>query len=211
MKNFFEPLKTIFKFSIVIFILCGFMYPLTMTGMAQIIFPSQANGSIIYRDSEKIGSELIGQEFTDLRFMKCRPSAVNYNTYTLLEKDNGEYSGIATGSNNYAPSNPKLKERVEKDMILFLNQNPTVKIDKIPADLLTASGSGLDPHISLQSAYIQVDRIIKNTGLSENDIIKIIEHNTDSKFIGVFGEETVNVLGVNIEIANALDNISENH
>lgn len=207
MKNFFESLKTILKFSVVVFILCGFMYPLTMTGMAQVIFPSQSNGSIIYRDGEKIGSELIGQDFTELKFMKCRPSAVNYNTYTLLEKDNGEYSGIATGSNNYAPSNPKLKERVEEDMRLFLNENPNVSIVEIPADLLTASGSGLDPHILPQSAYIQVDRITKNTGLLENDIIKIIENNTNSKFIGIFGEETVNVLGVNIEIANALDNM----
>lgn len=211
MKKFFESLKTILKFSIVVFILCGFIYPLMMTGMAQIIFPSQANGSIIYRDNEKIGSELIGQEFTDLKFMKGRPSAVKYNTYTLVEKNSGEYSGIATGSNNYAPSNPKLKERVEGDLRLFLNENPNVKIKEIPTDLLTASGSGLDPHISPQSAYIQVDRITKNTGLSEKNIIKIIENNTDSKFIGIFGEETVNVLGVNIEIANALDYISEEH
>lgn len=211
MKRFFESFKTVLKFSIAVFILCGFIYPLSMTGMAQIIFPSQSNGSIIYRDSEMIGSELIGQEFTDLRFMQCRPSAVNYNTYTLKEKKNGEYSGIATGSNNYAPTNIKLKERVQSDLKLFLNENPNVTIDKIPADLLTASGSGLDPHISPQSAYIQIDRIVKNTGISENDIIKIIEDNTKSKFMGVFGEETVNVLGVNIEIANVLDKISDDH
>lgn len=114
-------------------------------------------------------------------------------------------AGLSSGSNNYAPSNPALTERVEADIEKFLEKNPDVKREDIPTDLLTASGSGLDPHISPKSAEIQIPRIAEASGLSEEKIEKIVKNNTSGKVLGVFGEDKVNVLMVNIEIAQAMD------
>jgi len=208
-KKFISPFRTIFVFAVVMLVLCGLAYPLAMTGLGQLIFHSQANGSIIYSDGKAVGSSLIGQDFTDPRFMKCRPSAVNYNTYTDEQKSDGTYTGIKTGSDNYAPSNPKLAVRVEADIEKFLAANPTVKKEALPADLLTASGSGLDPHISPESAKVQIPALAVNTGLSEQDLQQFVKDNTKGKFLGIFGEKTVNVLGVNLEIAKALKLIGE--
>ena len=205
-KKIISPLRTVFVFAAVMLVLCGLAYPLAMTGLGQLMFSSQANGSIIYADGGKaVGSSLIGQDFTDARFMKCRPSAVNYNTYTDEQKSDGIYTGIRTGSDNYAPSNPKLAARIEADIEKFLAANPTVKKEDIPADLITASGSGLDPHISPESAEIQIPALAVNTGLSEQRLEQFVKDNTKGKFLGIFGEKTVNVLGVNLEIAKALN------
>ena len=108
--------------------------------------------------------------------MKCRLSAVNYNTYTAEEKEDGTYTGISSGSDNYAASNPELIARVEEDMAEFLKNNPDVKKEDIPTDLLTASGSGLDPHISPKSAKIQVANLVKTTGLTEDELLDIIDN-----------------------------------
>ncbi|MCL2772712.1 MAG: potassium-transporting ATPase subunit KdpC [Oscillospiraceae bacterium] len=189
-------------------VICGLAYPLAMTGLGQLIFHSQADGSMVYADGKIVGSLLIGQDFTDPCFMKCRPSAVNYNTYTDAQKSDGTYAGIRTGSDNYAPSNPKLAARVEADIEKFLAANPTVKKEDIPADLLTASGSGLDPHISPASADIQIPALTQNTGLPEQTLEQFVKDNTKGRLLGIFGEETVNVLGVNLEIAKALNLIN---
>lgn len=136
-----------------------------------------------------------------------RPSAYHYNVYvenedgTQYYNDGTDFSGLASGSNNYAPTNPALIERVEADIETFLAKNPDIKLEDIPADLLTASGSGLDPHISPASAEIQIARIVKASGLSEDELRNIIAENTQQKTLGIFGEETVNVLKVNIAIA----------
>uniref|UniRef100_UPI00344DF0F8 K(+)-transporting ATPase subunit C n=1 Tax=Carnobacterium TaxID=2747 RepID=UPI00344DF0F8 len=203
MKKIMIELKTPLLVSILFLFVCGLAYPLLMTGLSQVIFPKQANGSLITINNKIIGSELIGQDFTDSRFMKGRPSAVNYNTY-IEEKEEGVYGGVASGSNNFAATNPELVKRVKKDMTEFLTNNPKIKKSQIPADLLTASGSGLDPHISYDSALIQLPEISETSGLDEMELQKIVEKNTGNKFIGVFGEKTVNVLGVNIEIAKKI-------
>ncbi len=208
MKNFFEYIKKPFLVTLLLTLMCGLAYPLLLTGISQIVFPIQSNGSLIKIDGKAVGSELVGQNFTDARFMKCRPSAVNYNTYTQEEKENGSYSGIGSGSNNYAATNPDLLKRVEKDIESFLDANPSVKKEDIPTDLLTASGSGLDPHISPKSAKIQVPALVEATGLSEYTINEIIKNNTQGKFLGIFGEETVNVLKVNLQIAKKIGIIS---
>ena len=155
------------------------------------------------RDSGKtVGAAYVGQEFTEDYYMWSRPSAYHYNVYTEDQDgkqyylDGTEFPGIGSGSNNYAPSNPKLTERVEKDIQAFLEKNPEVKREDIPTDLLTASGSGLDPHISPESAEIQIPRIAAASGLSEDEIRQIVKNNTDGKLLGIFGEETVNVLTV---------------
>lgn len=208
MKIFFEYIKKPFLVTLLLTLMCGLAYPLLLTGISQIVFPIQSNGSLIKIDGKAVGSELVGQNFTDARFMKCRPSAVNYNTYTQEEKENGSYSGIGSGSDNYAATNPDLLKRVEKDIESFLDANPSVIREDIPTDLLTASGSGLDPHISPKSAEIQVPALAEATGLSEDTINEIIKNNTQGKFLGIFGEETVNVLKVNLQIAKKIGIIS---
>lgn len=209
MKALLNGLKKASSLTVVLLVICGLIYPLALTGISKVIFPRQAEGSLILVDNVAVGSSNVGQNFTDTRFMKCRPSAVNYNTYTKEEKEDGTYAGVSSGSKNYAPTHPALVKRVEEDMATFLKAHPNVKKEDIPTDLLTASGSGLDPHISPRSAAIQIPELAKATGLSEEKLSAIVESNTNKKVLGVFGEETVNVLKVNVEVAKALKIIKQ--
>ncbi len=190
--------------TLVLLLICGFIYPLLMTGISQLFFPKQANGSLLTANGKIVGSELIGQDFTDVRFMKCRPSAVDYNTYTEEDKANGDYAGPGSGSNNYSAGSPELIQRATKDIEAFLRANPEIKREDIPTDLLTASGSGLDPHISPASAVVQIPALAEATGLTAERLKDIVKENTKGKFLGIFGEEAVNVLMVNLEIAKEL-------
>lgn len=204
-----KVLKQSLVVSLVMLILCGLIFPLFMTGISQVIFNKKANGSIIEVKGKKVGSELIGQSFTDERFFKGRISGINYNTYskedTIPNKD-GEivYLGVASGSQNLGPSSEILKERVKKDIDEFLKNNPTVKKENIPTDLLTSSGSGLDPNISIKSARIQIDSISKSTGISKDDLNEIIDKSVQGRSLGVFGEKRVNVLKLNLKVASKL-------
>lgn len=207
MKKFLRHFRLAFLFAIAMFVICGFIYPMVLTGVSQVVFPSQSNGSLVEVDGKAVGSEIVGQDFADERLFHCRPSAYNYNTYTQEQKDSGEYAGLSSGSNNYAPSNPALKERLDEDIEKFLEENPTVSKEDIPSDIITASGSGLDPHISVEAAKVQMDRVAKNTGLSPEQLEKMIEENTSGKFLGIFGEETVNVLKLNLMVAQEIDMI----
>ena len=199
-----KAIKKPFLITLTLLVICGLAYPLLITGISQIFFPKQSNGSLITVNGTAVGSTLIGQDFTDARFMKCRPSAVNYNTYTAKDKADGTYTGVGSGSKNYAPTNPELKKRVENDIAAFLKANPTVKKSDIPTDLLTASGSGLDPDISPASAAVQIPALAKATGLSEATLKEIVKDHTTGKFLGIFGAETVNVLNVNLDISKRL-------
>lgn len=203
-----KAIKKPFLITLSLLVICGLAYPLLLTGISQIFFPKQANGSMITINGKTVGSTLIGQDFTDPRFMKCRPSAVDYNTYTdtngkKATKD-GDYAGVGSGSKNYGPTNPDLKKRVEADIATFLKANPTVKKSDIPTDLLTASGSGLDPDISPASAAVQIPALAKATGLSEATLKNIVKDNTTGKFLGIFGTSYVNVLNVNLDISKQL-------
>ncbi|EPR10428.1 K(+)-transporting ATPase subunit C [Ruminiclostridium papyrosolvens] len=204
MSSFLKGIKKPFLVTIALLLICGVVYPLLLTGISQIILPKQANGSMIIINGQSVGSELVGQDFSDARFMKGRPSAVNYNTYTQKDKESGDYTGVGSGSKNYAPTNPDLVKRVEADIAEFLKANTSVKKQDIPTDLLTASGSGLDPHISPAAASVQIPALVKTTGLSKETLEGIVEANTEDKFLGFFGEETVNVLMVNLDIAKKL-------
>ena len=193
--------------TVILLIICGLLFPLALSGLGALLFPEQANGDLAMADGKPVGSIHVGQDFTEPYFMKGRPSAYNYNTYYEDENgnqfynDGSEFAGIGSGSNNYAPSNPALAERVEADIAEFLKAHPDVKKEDIPTDLMTASGSGLDPHISPASAEIQIPELAKASGLSEEVLKKIVEDNTKGRLLGIFGEETVNVLGVNLDIA----------
>ena len=200
MKHLFNKLKTPFKLSLVMFVICGLIYPTLMIGLSQVIFPHQANGSLIEMDGKVIGSVLVGQDFTDERLFHCRPSAVNYNTFTQNEKESNEQVLPSSGSENLASSNPKLEKRINNDIEKFLQENPTIKKEDIPADIITASGSGLDPHISVDAANVQIDRVSKNTHISKDVLKKLIKDNTENKLLGIFGEEKVNVLQLNLSL-----------
>lgn len=209
MTNLLKGIKRPLMVALLFLVVCGLGYPLLLTGISQLLFPSQANGSLVMDGGQAVGSRLVGQDFADARFMKCRPSAVNYNTYTLEDKESGSYTGVASGSKNYAPTNPELVKRVEADLAEFLKANPSVGQEDIPVDLLTASGSGLDPHISPAAAAVQIPALAEATGLSQERLADIVKTNTQGKLLGVFGEETVNVLKVNLAIAHELGLIGQ--
>lgn len=179
------------RLCLILLLLCGLAYPLAMTGIAQVTMPTKASGSLIVDENGTvIGSELIGQSFTDPRYFSGRISSIEYNA-------------ADSGSNNYGPSNPALMERVQEDSAAFLEANPGVEKSEIPADLLTNSGSGLDPHISPKAAKVQVERIARERGLDPAQLYALIEANTEGRSLGVFGEARVNVLKLNL----ALDQI----
>lgn len=209
-KNFWHGVRQAVGVTLILMLICGVLYPCLMTGLSALIMPNHAKGDLITVDGKTLGSEHVGQEFTEDYYMWSRPSAYHYNVYTegedgkLYYPDGTEFAGLSSGSDNYGPSNPALTERVEADMEKFLEKNPDVKREDIPTDLMTASGSGLDPHISPEAAEIQIPRISKASGLSEAELRNIVEENTDGKLLGIFGEETVNVLEVNIAIAKSM-------
>ena len=211
MKKFGKMLGKAFAFSIIMMLICSFIYPLALTGVSQLTMKEKANGNLIdkngnpTRDRDKaVGSALVGQDFTEDYYFQGRVSSVNYNTYTEEQKESGEYAGVSSGSFNYSNSNPELKKRVEEDIEDFMKEHPDVKKEEIPSDLLTASGSGLDPHISPKAAEVQIKTVAKNSGLSEEEVSKIVEENTEHKVLGIFGEERVNVLKCNLAVANAM-------
>ena len=185
------------------------------SGLSALFFPHQAGGSLIEVNGRAVAAKNVGQEFLQDYYLWSRPSAYHYNVYVegadgkKTYPDGSAFPGIGSGSNNYAPSNPALTERVEADIEEFLEKNPGVSREDIPTDLMTASGSGLDPHISPASAEVQIPRIVEASGLSEDEVRQIIADNTKGKTLGVFGEETVNVLGVNLDIALAMGLVGE--
>ncbi|WP_127836540.1 K(+)-transporting ATPase subunit C [Clostridium prolinivorans] len=196
--------------SIVLLLLCGVIYPLCLTGISQLVLNKKANGSMIVINGKEVGSELIGQDFTDPRFFKGRISAINYNTYTEADikpdkYGKTSYNGPKSGSQNLAPSNKALQKRVEKDIEEFLKSNPGIKKEDIPTDLLTSSASGLDPNISPEAAKIQIPRVSKASGISEDKLQQLVDKYTEGRSLGLFGEPRVNVLKLNIEIASILN------
>lgn len=208
MKNFGKYIKRAIVITVALFVICGVAYPFLLTGIGQAVFPKQANGSIVKAEGEAVGSEVVGQKFEGDKYFHGRVSAVDYNTYTEEEKENGDYTGVASGSYNYSATNEDLKKRVEEDVKAFKERYKKATGEEfkgeIPADMLTASGSGLDPHISPESAKIQLPIVAASSGLSEKEVEEIVEKNTTHKLFGIFGEETVNVLQCNIDIAEAI-------
>ena len=215
-KNaFLHDVRQSVSVTIVLLLICGLAFPIVLTGISALIFPNQAKGSQVTADGVVVGTAHVGQEFTEPYFMKGRPSAYHYNTYyedadgNQFYNDGSEFAGLSSGSNNYSATNPALVERVEADMEAFLEANPDVKKEDIPTDLMTASGSGLDPHITVASAMIQIPAIAEASGLSEEQLTEMVKNNTEGKALGIFGEETVNVLVVNMEIAQGMGLVDE--
>lgn len=211
MKRFAGYFKRAFILTLILMVLCAVVYPLVLTGLGRLFFNEQADGSLIKAEGKTVGSELVGQQFTDDKYFRGRISSVNYNTYTEEEKEDGSYAGVSSGTYNYAPTNDELQKRVEEDVAEFKGKYKEATGEEfsgeIPADLLTASGSGLDPHISPESAEIQIPIVAANSGLTEEKVREIVEENTEHKVLGIFGEEKVNVLKCNIAIAESTGEI----
>ena len=196
--------KQIFSRAAVIFVIftlvCGVLYTGVVTGLAQLIFPKQANGSIIEVDGKKYGCELLGQQYTDDGHMWGRIMNVDVSTYTDEEGKMLMYaapSNLTPASEEYEQL---VKERVEK----LRAANPEMEETAIPVDLVTCSGSGLDPHISPASAEYQIARIAKARDMTQDEVRAIVEKCTDGRLLGIFGEETVNVLEVNLMLDGIL-------
>lgn len=179
-------------------VVCGLGYTLVVTGIAQVAFPYQANGSLITVDGKVVGSELIGQNFEDEDHMWGRIQNVS-----IFEGEDGELMAYGAPS-NLSPASEEYRQLVDARAKKIRAANPDADIDAVPVDLVTCSGSGLDPEISPDAAEYQVPRLAKATGKSEDEVRDIIAVCTKGRFLGVFGEPTVNVLKVNLMLDGAL-------
>lgn len=185
-----KHLITAFSMTIATTILLGLIYPLVITGLAQVLFHDKANGQIITRNGEAVGSRIIGQPFVSAKYFHSRPSAAG----------NG-YDAANSGGTNFAPTNQKLIDRVRADAKSLHEENPA---EPIPVDLITTSASGLDPEISPAAAEFQIPRVARERGLAETTLHDLVQKRTHQRDLGLLGEPRVNVLELNL----ALDDVT---
>lgn len=184
-----KTITSAIRMLIVMTILTGVIYPLVMTVAAQVIFPAQANGSLVTKDGVVVGSSLFGQSNTDPRYFWPRPSAVNYMEGTT-----------ASAGTNYGPTNATLQTQVEERAIAFRKANGLPADAEVPQDMLFASGSGLDPHISPAAAQAQIDRVAEARGLDRAAVAALVDQYTEAPQLGFLGQPRVNVLLLNLAL-----------
>ncbi|HBA63867.1 MAG TPA: potassium-transporting ATPase subunit C [Lachnospiraceae bacterium] len=184
----------------IFFFVCGILYTGIVTGLAQLLFPDKANGSIIEIDGKKYGSELLGQQYTDDAHMWGRIMNIDVSTY----KDKDGNALMYAFPSNLSPVGKEYEELVAERIEKLRAANPDMDETAIPVDLVTCSGSGLDPHISPAAAEYQVARIAGANDMTEEEVREVIEKCTKGRFLGIFGEETVNVLEVNLMLDGIL-------
>ena len=186
-------MTTLFRPAIVLLlvltVITGVVYPLVVTGIAQVAFPTQAGGSLVIRDGKSVGSALIGQSFSDPKHFWSRPSATAPQPY----------NGLASGGSNLGPLNPALTDAVKSRMDALRAADPTNN-SPIPVDLVTASASGLDPDISLAAAYYQAPRVARERGLHPQAVLALIAAHARGRWLGILGEPRVNVLDLNLAL-----------
>lgn len=192
MKTQIRPLLGIFALLVLII---GVFYPLTVTGIAQLFFPYQANGSLIRVNGQVLGSELIGQDFSGPEYFWGRPSATSSHPYNAYDQD----SLTGSSGSNLGPLSKELVENVEKQIKVLKSYDPE-NTNLIPVDLVTTSASGLDPNISISAAYYQVPRIARERGLDESTVFSLVDQFTEARQFGILGEPCVNVLLLNLSL-----------
>jgi K+-transporting ATPase ATPase C chain len=182
-------------------LITGLVYPLAMTGIAQVLFPYQAGGSMIARDGSVVGSALIGQQFSDEKYFHGRPSATNTPDPNDPTKNiDAPYNAANSGGSNLGPTSKVLAERLAGDVDKLKAENPAMPV---PVDLVTTSGSGLDPHISPAAALFQVPRVAKARNLAEERVRALVAAQTEGRWLGLLGEPRVNVLALNMALDSA--------
>jgi potassium-transporting ATPase KdpC subunit len=196
-----KEVRPAFVFIIALTVITGLVYPLAMTGIADVLFPYQAQGSLIEKDGKVIGSELIGQDFESDRYFHDRPSA----TLGPDPKDPSKtvsvpYNAVNSMGSNLGPTNKALIDRVKGDVDKLKAENSSAQV---PIDLVTTSGSGLDPHITPAAAYFQVPRIAKARNMPENMLRDLVAEHIQGRTLGLFGEPRVNVLELNLALDSA--------
>jgi potassium-transporting ATPase KdpC subunit len=182
-------------------LITGLIYPLVMTGIAGVVFPRQAEGSLVEQDGKVVGSALIGQEFSSDRYFHGRPSATvapdpNDATKTVA----APYNAANSGGSNLGPTNKALVERVQGDVDKLKQENPSAPV---PIDLVTTSGGGLDPHVSPEAALFQVPRVAKARNMPEDRLRALVNEHTEGRTLGLLGEPRVNVLALNLALDRA--------
>ncbi|MFG1214339.1 K(+)-transporting ATPase subunit C [Xanthobacter flavus] len=193
-----NSLRPAFVIVVLLTALTGLAYPLAMTGAAQVLFPAQANGSLIEKNGTVVGSALIGQAFTSDRYFHGRPSATTGADPADASKTVPQpYNAANSMGSNLGPTNPALMDRVKGDMAALKGENPGAAV---PVDLVTTSASGLDPDISPEAALFQVPRIAKARGLNEDVLRRLVAHETSERTFGVLGEPRVNVVAINLAL-----------
>ena len=187
MKDFFSHIRSAIVSTLVLAVVCCGLYPLIVFGISQLLFRDQANGSLIVSaDGSVRGSKLLGQSFSDPKYFHPRPSAAG----------NG-YDATSSGGSNLGPTSRKLNDAIKERLAAYRAENGLSESAAVPTDAVTASGSGLDPHISLQNAELQIPRVLKARGVAEERVRELIRQNTNGRDFGVFGEPGVNVLQLN--------------
>ena len=190
MKAFFSEIRGAVFATLILAVVCCGLYPLVVFGIAQTFFHDKANGSLIVDQSGSVrGSRLLAQGFTDPKYFHPRPSAAG----------NG-YDAANSGASNLGPTSQKLYDAIKDRVDVYRRGNGLSKNESVPADAVTASGSGLDPHISSHNAELQTARVVKARGLSEDKVRELIRHNTDGRDFGFLGEPGVNVLTLNLAL-----------
>lgn len=197
MKTFFRRyIRPAVVITIILTIVTGFIYPGIVTGLAQLIFPNQANGSLVYANGKLVGSELIGQYWTQPQYFHGRPS-VTVNPATGTPEP---YAADNSTASNAGPTNAAYIQTVQQRITALKKENPNAPAGPVPTDLVTASGSGLDPDISLAGALYQAPRIAQARGLSLARVQQLITEHETGRFLGIFGENHVNVLDLNLAL-----------
>ena len=187
MKEFFSNIRGAVVSTFVLAVICCGLYPLIVFGISQALFHDKANGSLIVDPNGTVrGSRLLGQEFADAKYFHPRPSTAG----------NG-YDATSSGGSNLGPTSRKLNDAIKERLAAYRAENGLSESAPVPADAVTASGSGLDPHISLQNAELQIPRVLKARGVAEEKLRELIRQNTNGRDFGVFGEPGVNVLQLN--------------
>jgi potassium-transporting ATPase KdpC subunit len=190
---------------LVLTLLCGLAYPLAVTGIAQLAFGDKADGSLVERDGEVVGSSLIGQTFTGEEYFHGRPSAAGAAAAGAEDADPDDLAQVSSGASNLGPTNPDLLDAVAERVDAYRAENGLDSDTPVPVDAVTASGSGLDPHISVANARLQADRVAEARGLDVDDVLVLVDRHTSGRSLGFLGEEGVNVLELNLDLDREID------